>query len=52
MNFYSTKSREQVNLKQAVLKGLANDGGLYMPETIPVLSDAFLNNYQHIRCQK
>lgn len=42
MNFYSTKSREQVNLKQAVLKGLANDGGLYMPETIPVLPSSFI----------
>ena len=28
---------EQVTASQAILKGLAKDGGLYMPETIPQL---------------
>ena len=28
---------EQVTASQAILRGLAKDGGLYMPETIPQL---------------
>jgi len=42
MKFYSTnKNSASVSLDYAVLKGLANDGGLYMPERIPVLDDDF-----------
>ncbi len=42
MKFYSTNNREHVAvLKTAVLKGLAPDKGLYMPESIPVLPDSF-----------
>ncbi len=42
MKFYSTNNREHVaDLKTAVLKGLAPDKGLYMPESIPVLPDSF-----------
>jgi threonine synthase len=45
MLFHSTnKKSPQVALPYAVLKGLADDGGLYMPETIPTLPDDFLDN--------
>ncbi len=45
MKLYSTKSPNKfVNLKDAVFKGLPEDNGLYMPETIPVLSKYFIGN--------
>lgn len=45
MNFYSTNRRcPSVGLKEAVMNGLAPDGGLYMPERIPVIPRAFFNN--------
>jgi threonine synthase len=45
MLYYSTnKISKPVSLSQAVLKGLAIDGGLYMPERIPKLSDSFFQS--------
>lgn len=45
MKFYSTNDRNNVtDLKTAVLKGLASDKGLYMPETIPTLPASFWNS--------
>ncbi len=42
MKYYSTNNRnQQVDLKEAVFKGLAMDKGLYMPENIPVLEKDF-----------
>lgn len=42
MKFYSTNSRDhRVSLKDAVIRGLAPDNGLYMPERIPRLSHDF-----------
>jgi len=44
MILYSTnKKSAQVSLKQAVLKGLANDGGLFIPKNFPVMSDDFFS---------
>ncbi|KPQ18898.1 MAG: threonine synthase ThrC [Algoriphagus marincola HL-49] len=38
MKYYSTNNhKHQVGLSEAVIKGLATDNGLYMPERIPVL---------------
>jgi len=38
--FYSTnRSAERIPFRQALLKGQAPDKGLYMPETIPVLTE-------------
>ena len=38
MQFYSTNKKSPlISLREAVLKGLAPDGGLFMPETIPRL---------------
>ncbi len=43
MKFYSTNnSKHQVSLAEAVIKGLAPDQGLYMPEKIPTLSPEFI----------
>lgn len=43
MKFYSTLNPKQsVTLKEAVLHGLAPDGGLYMPEYLPMFTHAFL----------
>ena len=39
MHYYSTKDREmEFGLREALLKGLAPDRGLFMPSSIPVLS--------------
>ena len=45
MNYYSTNNHQvTASLEQAVTKGLAPDGGLYMPENLPRLPEAFLRN--------
>lgn len=45
MNLYSTqKQSKNVSLKEAVLKGLADDGGLYMPEHLPRMPETFFQN--------
>ncbi|AHM63522.1 threonine synthase [Flammeovirgaceae bacterium 311] len=45
MQYYSTnKTAEKVRLPYAVLKGLADDGGLYMPESIPQLPARFFED--------
>lgn len=42
MNYYSTnKKTPEVSLEQAVVKGLADDNGLFMPEKIKKLPDEF-----------
>ncbi|PSL05641.1 threonine synthase [Cecembia rubra] len=42
MQFYSTNNpKHKVSLKEAVIRGLAPDQGLYMPERIPVLPASF-----------
>jgi threonine synthase len=42
MQFYSTNNRNlRVGLREAVMHGLAPDNGLYMPVSIPLLSDPF-----------
>ncbi len=44
MKFYSTRDKSiRVTAKEAVLNGLAPDGGLYLPETIPTLEQEFLS---------
>ena len=42
MKFYSTNGKSpMVGLEEAVMNGLAPDGGLYMPFSIPNFSDDF-----------
>jgi threonine synthase len=43
MNFYSTRNnKETVNFREAVIKGIAADGGLYVPATYPQLATSFI----------
>ena len=52
MNFYSTKKNtERVSFKQALLTGMPQDEGLYMPESIPDLSKIF-NQETHLSFQE
>lgn len=47
MNYYSTNgTAPMADLKKAVVKGLAEDRGLYMPEHIKTLPQAFFDNIQ------
>jgi threonine synthase len=47
MNYYSTGNRQlRRSLKDAVLEGLATDGGLYMPESIPVLPEKQIQSFK------
>lgn len=41
MNYKSTRGKAaEVKAAQAIVKGIAEDGGLFVPETIPAFSDA------------
>lgn len=43
MNYYSTnKKSKKVSFKEAVIKGIADDGGLFMPEFFPILPKKFV----------
>ncbi|MBP6335533.1 MAG: threonine synthase [Bacteroidia bacterium] len=45
MKFYSTKNKStRYSLEEAVLKSLPDDNGLFMPESIPLLSGDFFNH--------
>jgi len=47
MKLYSTNDKNnQVSLKEAVLKSLAVDKGLYMPIELPTLPSSFIENLQ------
>jgi threonine synthase len=49
MSFYSTnKQTPVVSLKEAVIKGLADDNGLFMPTHIPQLPASFFKNIQDL----
>src|ERR1700761_3264078 len=45
MKFYSTNNTSsRVSFKDAVFNSMPQDKGLYMPVTIPVLDDKFINH--------
>ncbi len=47
MKFYSTnKKTVPVSFETAVIKGIAEDGGLYLPGSFPVLKDDFFSNIE------
>lgn len=47
MQFYSTRNRDlKVSFREALLSGIAPDGGLYMPEKIPQLSVEEISNLE------
>ena len=48
MNYYSTNQSAPIaSLQEAVVKGLAPDKGLYMPENIPLLTNFFFDEIAH-----
>ncbi len=53
MQLYSTNNREYiVSLKEAVLKSLAPDKGLYMPKHIPQIEDSFFDHIEDYSLQE
>lgn len=56
MNYYSTNGKAPLaSLRKAVVKGLAEDRGLYMPESIKTLPQDFFDNidkmtFQEVSC--
>ncbi|VAX28075.1 Threonine synthase [hydrothermal vent metagenome] len=53
MKYYSTNNKDlKVSFQEAVMKGLAPDGGLFMPEFIPKLDADFLDNLAHYSIQE
>ena len=53
MNYYSTNGKAPIaDLKKAVVKGLAEDRGLYMPEKIKILPKVFFDNIQDMSFQQ
>lgn len=53
MNYYSSSRQSPpVNLARAVFNGLAPDGGLYMPEDVRRLPDAFFRNISEMSLQE
>ena len=53
MKYYSTNRQSpEVSLHEAVVKGLAADRGLYMPEDIEHLPESCFNNIQDMSFQE
>jgi len=53
MNYYSTNGKAPIaTLEKAVVKGLAEDKGLYMPENIKPLPQSFFDNIENMSFQE
>ena len=53
MNYYSTNGTAPIaSLEKAVVKGLAEDKGLYMPERIKPLPQSFFDNIENLSFQE
>jgi threonine synthase len=53
MNYYSTNGQiKGVSLKDAVVKGLADDKGLFMPDIIKALPASFFENIENLSFQE
>ena len=49
MHYYSTNNKEvKIGLREAVIKGLAPDRGLYMPSSFPVLTREILEGFRNM----
>ena len=47
MKFISTRNNEkEYSFSEAVIKGLAEDGGLFFPKTIPKLNKEFFDRIE------
>ncbi len=53
MQYYSTNNKNnKVNFREAILQGIANDKGLFMPESINPLSENFISNLTEFNFQE
>ncbi|MES2996044.1 MAG: threonine synthase [Verrucomicrobiota bacterium] len=53
MLYHSTNNpAHRVDLKEAVLRSLPPDNGLYMPDALPVLGDDFWKTWRHLSFQE
>lgn len=53
MKYYSTKNQSvPVGLRDAVIDCVSSDGGLYMPEELPLIPRAFINNMPDMSLQE
>ncbi|WP_319504064.1 threonine synthase [Bacteroides graminisolvens] len=53
MKYYSTNKQSQsVSLQEAVVKGLASDRGLFMPEAIKALPSSFYDHIENLSFQE
>lgn len=53
MLYYSTNNRQhKVSLKEAIIKGIADDNGLFMPEKINVLPKSFFDQIENHSLQE
>ena len=53
MKYYSTNHQAPAtSLEEAVVKGLASDKGLFMPEAIKMLPKEFYDNIEHLSFQE
>ena len=53
MKYYSTNHQApDASLQEAVVKGLASDKGLYMPEVIQSLPKSFYDNIENLSFQE
>ena len=49
MNYISTRGKaEKVTAAEAIIKGLATDGGLYIPESIPTVDLDFIKSLENL----
>ena len=48
MNFFSTRGAGPVSLDEALRRGIAEDGGLYLPESLPLFEIVDFNNAESI----
>ena len=52
MRYISTRGGiEPLGFQDAVMMGLARDGGLLLPETLPTIDAAVLDSWQHLPYQ-
>lgn len=53
MQFYSTKDHQhRVNFREAVLNGIAPDGGLYLPVELPPLNRSYIDSLKNLSFQE
>lgn len=53
MKYHSTNNlSHQVDLKEAILRSLPADNGLYMPDQLPTLPEAFWENWRNMSFQE